>query len=136
MLTSQRRLTVEWGDCDPANIVFYPRDFAWFDASTVHHFAAAGLPKPELVRRYNVVGFPMVDTSAKFYVPSSYGDEVVIKTVISEFGRSSFQVHHRLLRGDVLAVEGFEKRVLVQKSDDQKGIKSCPVPPEVIALFG
>lgn len=135
MFTSRRTLLIEWGDCDPANIVFYPRYFCWFDASTGHHFKAAGLPKPELVERYNVVGFPMVDTRAIFHVPSRHGDEVAIETRITRFGRSSFDVEHRLMRGDVLAVEGFEKRVLVAKSGDGEGITACPVPEEVIAIF-
>ena len=135
MFTSRRTVWIEWGHCDPAGIVFYPNYFAWFDASTAHHFQAAGLPKPELVKKYNVVGFPMVDTRAAFHIPSKYGDEVVIETTITEFGRSSFSVHHKLLRGDKLAVEGFEKRVLVGKDDSGSGIKSVPVPPEVKLLF-
>ena len=135
MFTSHRTILIEWGDCDPADIVFYPRYFCWFDASTASHFKAAGLPKPELVRRYGVVGFPMVDTRAIFHVPSRYGDEVTIETRITRFGRSSFDVEHQLMRGDVLAVEGFEKRVLVAKSADGEGITACPVPEEVIAIF-
>lgn len=135
MFTSRRNVQIEWGDCDPANIVYYPRYFEWFDASTAHHFAAAGLPKPCLVKRYDVVGFPMVDTRAVFHIPSSYGDEIIIETAIVKFGRSSFDVHHRLLRGDTLAVEGFEKRVLVKKAADQKGIKAFAVPDEIISLF-
>jgi len=135
MLISERLQRIEWGDCDPANIVFFPRYFAWFDASTAHHFAAAGLPKTELIGRFGVVGFPMVDTRAQFHVPSTHGDEVRIETCITRFGRSSFDVRHRLYRGDVLAVEGFEKRVLVRKKAGGEGIESCPVPAEVIALF-
>ena len=132
---SSRNLTIEWGDCDPADIVFYPRYFAWFDAATAHHFKAAGLPKPELIKRYGVVGFPMVDTRAKFHIPSRHGDEVRIETEIVRFGRSSFDVEHRLMRGDKLAVEGFEKRVLVRRKDDGSGIASCEVPQEVKDLF-
>ena len=132
---SSRNLTIEWGDCDPADIVFYPRYFAWFDASTAHHFLAAGLPKPELISRYGVVGFPMVDTQAKFHIPSRHGDEVRIETEIVRFGRSSFDVEHRLMRGDKLAVEGFEKRVLVRRKEDGAGITSCEVPQEVRGLF-
>mgnify|MGYP001825908081 CR=1 FL=1 len=135
MLISRRTVIVEWGDCDPANIVFYPRYFAWFNESTGRHFAAAGLPKPELVRRYNVVGFPMLDTRAKFHVPSSHGDEIAIETQIIRFGNSSFDVEHRLFRGDVLAVECFEKRVLVTKSEDGKGLQSFKMPEEVTAMF-
>ena len=77
----------------------------------------------------------MVDTRAIFHVPSRHGDEVTIETRITRFGRSSFDVEHRLMRGDVLAVEGFEKRVLVAKSADGEGITACPVPEEVIAIF-
>ncbi|MGR3640867.1 acyl-CoA thioesterase [Alterinioella nitratireducens] len=135
MLTSRRTVLIEWGDCDPADIVFYPNYFRWFDASTAAHFRSAGLPKPKLVTDYNVVGFPMVDTRARFLVPSRFGDEVVIETRIAAFGRSSFEVEHRLMRGDVLAVEGFEKRVLVAKSADGAGLKSVPVPEDVRALF-
>ncbi len=135
MLTSRRVLTIEWGDCDPADIVFFPRYFAWFDASTANHFKAAGLPKPELQRRYGVLGFPMVDTRAQFHIPSTHGDEVTIETTITRFGHASFEVEHRLLRGDRLAVKGVEKRVLVKRADDGNGIKSCAIPEDVKALF-
>ncbi len=135
MFTSERVQNIEWGDCDPADIVYFPNYFRWFDVSTAHHFAAAGLAKPELLKRYGVVGFPMVDTGAKFFAPSTHGDEVRIETRISRFGRSSFDVEHRLYRGDTLCVEGFEKRVLVKQSDDGNGIVSCAIPEEVIALF-
>jgi len=135
MLVSRRDVEISWGDCDPADIVYFPNYFRWFDASTAHHFATAGLPKPELIRRYNVVGFPMVDTSAKFHVPSKHGDVVNITTRITRFGRSSFDLEHRLFRGKTLAVEGFEKRVLVQKKENGDGIRSFAIPKEVIALF-
>ena len=135
MLTSRHDRRIAWGDCDPAGIVFYPNYFAWFDNATMEHFNAAGLPKQEMIRRYNVVGFPMVDTQGKFYVPSRFGDTVSIETTITRFGGSSFDVHHRLLRGETLAVEGFEKRVLVQKSADGTGIASCKIPEEIIDLF-
>ena len=34
MKTHIHRVPIEWGDADPARIVFYPRYFAWFDAGT------------------------------------------------------------------------------------------------------
>ena len=134
-LVSRRTITIEWGDCDPADIVFYPNYFRWFDASTANHFKAAGLPKTELIKQYGVVGFPMVDTRAKFHLPSRHGDEVTIETTITRFGTSSMEFEHRLMRGDKLAVEGYEKRVLVKKKSDGSGITSCPVPEEVKRLF-
>ena len=135
VLTSRRSIRIEWGDCDPANIVFFPRYFCWFDASTANHFTSAGFPKPVFIKRYDVVGWPIVDVRATFHVPSKHGDEVTIETRITRFGRSSFDVEHRLMRGDVLAVEGFEKRVLVARTDDGDGMKPVPVPEEVVAVF-
>jgi len=41
MFLNRRSVTIEWGDCDPAGIVFFPRYFAMFDAGTAHLFAAA-----------------------------------------------------------------------------------------------
>jgi len=60
---------------------------------------------------------------------------VTIKTRITGFGRSSFEVEHRLLRGEALAVRGIEKRVLVSKKEDGNGIMSCPIPDEIKKLF-
>jgi 4-hydroxybenzoyl-CoA thioesterase len=34
MLSNIRKTRVEWGDCDPAGIIFYVRYFDFFDVST------------------------------------------------------------------------------------------------------
>jgi 4-hydroxybenzoyl-CoA thioesterase len=136
MLTARREIQIEWGDCDPAGIVFYPRYFAWFDACTGGLFAHAGLPKHEMLKTYGIVGIPMVDTRAKFIVPSKFGDLVSVETRITAFRRSSFDVEHRLLKGDVLAIEAWETRVWVGRHPhDADDIKAQPIPEEVIARF-
>ena len=72
--TNSRTVRIEWGDCDPAQIVFYPRYFAMFDGATQELFRAAlGVPKIEWVKKYGIIGIPMVDTRAKFIVPSRVG---------------------------------------------------------------
>ena len=136
MLTTKKDIQIEWGDCDPAGIVFYPRYFAWFDACTAGHFANAGLPKFQMLKTYNIVGFPMVDTRAKFILPSKFGDVVTVETRITEFRRSSFDVEHRLMKEGALAIEAYETRVWVGRHpDDPERIKSQPIPEEVIARF-
>jgi len=136
MLTNVRTILIEWGDCDPAGIVFYPRYFAWFDAATAALFAAAGLPIHKLFPDYGLAGMPMVETRARFLEPSRFGDEVRIESTIAEFRRSSFDVRHRLLRGDTLTVEGFETRVwTVWDPENPERLKSASIPTEVIAQF-
>ena len=137
MLTNSRKLRIEWGDCDPAGIVFYPRFFAMFDASTTALFERAlGMSKYQFIQRHGIVGYPMVDTRARFIVPARFGDDVVIESTIKEFRRSSFDIEHRLMNGDKLAVEGFETRVWAARDpSDTSRIKAAPIPEEVIAAF-
>jgi 4-hydroxybenzoyl-CoA thioesterase len=136
MFTNRKKIRIEWGDCDPAGIVYYPRYFAYFDSCTSALFAAAGLPKREMLRNYQIVGIPMVDTRARFLAPSRFGDEVEVESGITEWRRSSFDVQHRLYRGTQLAVECSETRVWAARSaDDPDRIEGKIVPDEVIRKF-
>jgi 4-hydroxybenzoyl-CoA thioesterase len=127
---------VEWGDCDPAGIVYYPRYFEWFDASTAALFTAAGVGNSVMHKTYRILGIPMVDTRATFFIPSRFEDELTVESTILEFHRSSFEVRHRMLKDGKLAVEGFETRVwTVRDSADPERLRSQPIPAEVIARF-
>jgi len=133
MLVSERRIRVEWGDCDPADIVFYPNYMVWFDGCVTSLFAAAGLPLPDLFASHKVVGIPVVDVKVKFLAASKFGDELRAESTVTEFGRSSFVIRHQFFKGDTLAVEGFETRVWT--GHDPKGsgrLKSQPLPKEII----
>jgi 4-hydroxybenzoyl-CoA thioesterase len=105
-----------------------------FDASTTALFERAlGLTKFAFLKAYDSLGYPMVDTRARFLVPTRYGDDVVIETMISEIKRSSFHVQHRLTKGGQLAVEGFETRVWVGRDPaDPDRIKAKPLPAEIV----
>jgi 4-hydroxybenzoyl-CoA thioesterase len=136
MLTNRKKIHLEWGDCDPAGIVYYPRYFAYFDNCTAALFEAVGLPKHEMLKTYGIVGIPMVDTRARFIAPSRFGDEVLVESTVSEWRRSSFDVQHKLFKGEVLAVECFETRVWAARSDsDADKIESRAIPREVIEKF-
>src|SRR5690348_12820015 len=113
-LTNTRPFQIEWGHCDPAGIVFYPRYFEIFDASTTALFQRAlGMTKYQFLKHYGFAGYPMVDTRSRFMIPTRFGDVVEIETAITELKRSSFQITHRLMKDGELAVEGFETRVWV-----------------------
>jgi 4-hydroxybenzoyl-CoA thioesterase len=134
MFVSEKKLLVEWGHCDAAGIVFYPNYLAWFDDCTTALFANAGMPIQELFRSQGIVGVPLVDVRVKFIVPSTYGDELKAESSVEEFRNSSFVVKHRFLKGEVLAVEGFETRVWAEKDAAKPGkIKSKKLPPDVVA---
>ena len=134
MLTSTRKTRIEWCDCDPAGIIFYPRYFEIFDTSTtVLIERALGMNKIDYLKAYDFAGHPLVQSRARFRVPTRFGDEVAIETTLVGIGRSSFKIEHRLLKADTLAVEGFETRVWVIRQPGGKRLKSQPIPPEVVA---
>jgi 4-hydroxybenzoyl-CoA thioesterase len=138
MLLHRRQVAIEWGDCDPAGIVFYPRYFAMFDASTGALFKAAlGYDKFEMLKRFGIIGIPMVDTGAKFLTPSRFGDVITIESQVTEFRRSSFDVSHRVLRaGFVLAIEARETRVwAARRADDPERIAGVKIPAVIIAAL-
>lgn len=137
MLKNRKSIHIEWGDCDPAGIVHFPRYFAFFDNCTAALFEAAGLPKYEMIKQHGIIGIPLVDTRARFLAPSRFGEDVVVESSVSEWRRSSFDVHHRLLKGDILAVECFETRVWAARStSNPERIEGRTVPPEIIRKFG
>jgi 4-hydroxybenzoyl-CoA thioesterase len=133
MLSITRTVRIEWGDCDPAGIVYFPRYFEIFDALTAALIERAmGMTKIQAQNVYDFVGYPMVDVRARFLAPSRYGDDVFIETGVGAVKRSSFEIVHRLHNNGALAVEGTEKRVWVGKDPDNPDkIKSKPIPDEV-----
>jgi 4-hydroxybenzoyl-CoA thioesterase len=135
MFTNSRNVRIEWGDCDPAGIIFYPRYFAIFDGSTAALFERAlGLTKFEMFKTLPFAGFPLVKTQAKFLKPTRFGDDVTVESSVS-FGRSSFEVTHRLSLKSETCVEAVETRVWIVR-DDKGALKSYPIPDEVRAKFG
>ena len=135
MLTNRHQVTIEWGHCDPAGIVYFPNYFTYFDSGTNALFLRAlGYNKFEMIRRYGIVGIPLVDVGARFIVPSTFGDVVTIESTVAEIRRSSFRMQHRLLRGETLAVEGTETRVWVGRDPENPDkLKGLPIPDEVVA---
>lgn len=133
-MKNTRTVKIEWGDCDPAGIVFYPRYFAMFDASTTALFEQAlAMTKYQFLKRYNALGYPMLDTSARFLKPTRFGDSVVIETSVSRLGRSSFDMAHRLTKDGELAVECTETRVWATRDpDDADRIRSQAIPDEIV----
>jgi 4-hydroxybenzoyl-CoA thioesterase len=134
-LVHRKELTIEWGHCDPAGIVFNSRFFEYFDWCTWELFEAAlGVPRAELFAAHDIIGVPLVDARARFLVPVKFGDQVDVASEVSEFRRSSFDVTHRISVAGELAVEGRETRVWAARDKDGR-MRARPIPDEVMGRF-
>jgi len=135
-LSNTRRVRIEWGDCDPAGIIFYPRYFEIFDAATAALFERAlGLTKFQQLKQFDFAGYPLAKTRARFLRPTRFGDDVTVDSTIA-FDHASFQVEHELSLGGATCVECSETRVWVVRDPSTGGIKAQPVPQAVRAKFG
>lgn len=126
---------VEFGDCDPAQIVFYPNYFRWMDAACLHFFRAAGVPNWNQRGIHDgLIGIPLVDAQARFIAPATYGDEIEITTTIAEWRQKSFVMQHSVRRGTTALVEGREIRVFARRHpDDPARIQAIPPPADIRA---
>lgn len=132
--TNTRSVRIEWGDCDPAGIIFFPNYFRIFDHSTAMLFESAlGMTKFQMFKNLDFQGWPLIKTQARFLKPTRFGDDVIVESTVT-FGRSSFEVAHRLTLKGELCAECSEKRVWTVR-DESGQLKSHPVPEAVLAKF-
>ncbi len=125
---------VEFGDCDPARIVWFPNFFRWIDAASRHFFVSCGVPPWHVTEAtLGILGTPLVDTQASFKKTASYGDELQIHTSVVEWRGKSFVQRHRIMRGDDEIMSCDEVRIFAAHKPEG-GIRAVPIPPEFIAL--
>ena len=139
MHQNSRHLRIEWGDCDPAGIVFYPRYFAMFDHST--HLlieTASGLSKYEMLQAYD----DFIGLSDGRY-PRALHDPVPLRRrghdpidLRAESADRALKWSTSCSRTGELCLEGFETRVWVGRDpQDASKIKSKPIPDDLVAKF-
>ncbi|WP_087743242.1 MULTISPECIES: acyl-CoA thioesterase [unclassified Acidovorax] len=130
---------VEFGDCDPVGIVWFPNYFRWLDAASRHFFISCGVPpwRTTLAER-GIVGTPLVSSNANFSSPVSYDDVLLIETEVREWGKKSFVQHHRVLRlsnsGEApqLVMQADETRVFAGYQEGR--LRAIPIPEDYLAL--
>ena len=123
---------VEFGDTDPATIVFYPHFFRWFDASAWRLFARAGLTLDVLQNEFGLIGLPIAEAKARFIKPARLGDILEITSYVTRWKRKTFDMVHEVRIGGDLCAEGMETRVCARYCEDRSSdFVAAPIPEEV-----
>jgi len=127
---------VEFGDCDPARIVWFPNFFRWIDAASRNFFTQCGIPPwIETEKTHGIIGTPLVDTHARFHKTASYGDTLAFHTSVIDWRHKRFVQHYRVLRGDELIMECDEVRVFAARREgSDTGIRAMPIPEDFMSL--
>ena len=134
--TTRHTVEVQFGDCDPAGIVFFPNFSRWMDAASLAFFVDCGVPPwRELVKTRGIVGTPLLEIHTRFLVAATYGETLVVDTHVEEWRRKAFIQQHRVLRGETLICEGRETRAfVVRDAADADRLRAIPVPDDIRAL--
>ena len=90
-------VTVRFGDCDPAGIVFYPRYFEMFN-NLVEDWCAQGLGTGfRELHLERGLGLPTVHVETSFIAASELGDRLRAELRVEKIGGASVTVGIRLL---------------------------------------
>ena len=136
MKTTTHTVSVQFGDCDPAGIVFFPNFSRWMDAASLAFFVQCGVPTmPRVLTSSRHGGTPLLEIHTKFVKAATYGETLVIATCVNEWRGKAFIQHHRVTRDGELICEGSETRVFViRDAQDADRLRAIPVPEDIRAL--
>ena len=134
--TTLHSVNVQFGDCDPGGIVFFPNFSRWMDAASLMFFTQCGVPPWRVLERERgIVGTPLLEINTKFLKTVTYGETIDISTHVEEWRAKVFIQIHRVTRGDDVVCEGREVRAFVKRDDDNPDrLRAIPVPDDIKAL--
>jgi YbgC/YbaW family acyl-CoA thioester hydrolase len=134
-ITGRFACQVQWGDCDPAGIIFYPTYFRWMDAASWAFMDSVGY-SPKRMRTEHLA-MPLVSADCQFIAPALHGDRCEVRSRIARFGGASFVVAHEIVREDgTTLAKGRETRVWGRFANGPgTPMKGEKIPEEVKTLF-
>jgi len=112
--------------------MYYPHFFRFFEIAEEDLFASLDLPRPRVMERYKI-GFPRVETWARFRKPANQGDLVAVTIWIERRTEKSLLYCYEVRRDgehDLIA-EGSSWLVCVRRPE----FRPIPVPAEVLELL-
>ncbi len=129
-------MRIDFGDCDPAGIVFYPNFFRWFDRATHDMFRQAGYTFAQIRADHGWLAWPLADVGARFRLPARAGEQIEIRTGISEWHERTFRLSHQVFRNDQLLVDGWELRFMGETHpDDPARLRAVVIPASMKEAF-
>ena len=128
------KIDVQFGDCDPAGIVFFPNFSKWMDAASLNFFVSHGvLPWRELVKTTGIIGTPLLEINTRFMKSATYGEMIEISTEITEWRPKVFVMQHIVTRDETLLCEGTELRAFCVKDPVTDRIRAIEIPADIKA---
>ena len=98
-------ITVNFGDTDPAALVYFPNIFHYCHIVMERFFfERCGVPYSTLIQEKRL-GFPTTQIQAEFKSALRYGDVINVELAVTKVGNKSLSLSYKLIRDFVLCAE-------------------------------
>jgi 4-hydroxybenzoyl-CoA thioesterase len=127
------RITIPFGDTDPAGLVYYPNLFHYVHIGMERFFeACCGKRYADLVTNERL-GFPTIKVEAEFVTPVVYGDEVELTVRVLSLGKKSVTIEYAIYKipGEILCARINQVHVAM----DLERRQSQAIPPDLHKSF-
>jgi len=127
------RITVRFGDTDPAGLVYYPNIFHYFHIALEEFFGARCRVSYRRLMADERIGFPTVKTETEFFAPLVYGDEADVEIYVSHTGNSSATFEYAARRAGDQTLCARSTQVHVAMNLDTR--RPVPIPEKYRLAF-
>jgi 4-hydroxybenzoyl-CoA thioesterase len=132
-VTFSTRITIPFGDTDPAGLVYFPNILSYCHVAMERFFSEyCGITYCDLVQKQST-GFPTVKVESEFLVPLEYGDEISIEVLVSRVGRTSVSLIYNISRVSDMVV--CARATLIHVFTDLRLRRALPIPDELRNSF-
>jgi 4-hydroxybenzoyl-CoA thioesterase len=99
------KITINFGDTDPAALVYFPNIFHYCHIVMERFFEERfGIPYSTLIQEQRL-GFPTVQIQAEFKSALRYGDVIDVELEVTKIGNKSVSFSYRLMRESFVCAE-------------------------------
>ncbi|OQA56493.1 MAG: Acyl-CoA thioester hydrolase YbgC [Candidatus Omnitrophica bacterium ADurb.Bin277] len=119
---------VIYADTDRMGVTYYGHYFRFFEAARNEYFRELGLPYAECEKKG--IFLPVGEAHAKYIAPSTYDDELIVRTSVSHLGASSIKFQYQVIKKETgkVITTGDTLHVFVDKT-----LRPCRIPDEIKA---
>ncbi len=122
------RITINFGDTDPAGLVYFPNIFHYCHIAMERFFQeVCGVSYSKLTGEQHV-GFPTARIDGEFTIPLRYGDEIDITMTVLKVGTKSLALSYKVTNSEGLPCAEVSQVVVAM---DLSNHSSIPIPDHI-----
>ncbi len=124
MILHETRFSVRYAETDQMKFVHHSNYIVWFEMGRLALMESVGVSYVELERQGYLL--PVLEAGARYLKPARFGDELTMKTAISERPRAKIKFKYQIFNAkEELLCSGFSMHSFMNRND--RAIK----PPKV-----